>query len=245
MPMARPTRASCSINRSRPLAAVILIAASASLVSCGGDGRDGALAPEHVTRAQTRPQADIAPSSAVPIRESSDPMPRSTPEQLLTSYIELVYAQKDSALYAAMLDRRFQFHFLPADADSLRDILGSDDFWKKTLDLKSTGAMFRNPEVGDVSLNIVVSVNTPYLGSDCVGCREIEATVSLRVTVNPGPNPLVLAVDSPQTFVTKSDWRDPSQWVLFRQVDVENVVAPNGAVEGFTWGGVKGIYVRQ
>jgi len=144
---------------------------------------------------------------------------RKTPTELLTDYFEKAYSERDSILYADMLDDQFQFEFLQADADSLRDVLGSDNFWGRTLDLISTGSLFRNEDVTGITLNLLVNSNNDYLGDDCAGCRQLETTVTLRVaTVGDGTEPLIFTVDSPQTFVTKFDPSD-SLWVLFRQID--------------------------
>ncbi|MFN0151590.1 MAG: hypothetical protein ACKVU1_12875 [bacterium] len=148
-----------------------------------------------------------------------EPVSRRTPVELLTNYFEKAYSERDSILYAAMLDEEFQFEFLQADADSLRDVLGSDNFWGRTLDLNSTGRLFRLEQVTGITLNLLVNSNNDYLGDDCAGCRQLETTVTLRVaTVGDGTEPLIFTVDSPQTFVTKLDPSD-SLWVLFRQID--------------------------
>ncbi len=147
---------------------------------------------------------------------------RETPVKLLTDYFEKAYSERDSILYAAMLDDQFQFEFLQADADSLRlqgILTGTDNFWGRTSDLLSTGSLFRNEAVTGITLNLLVNSNNEYLGSDCTGCRELETTVTLRVsTIGDGTEPLIFTVDSPQTFVCKLDLSD-SLWVLFRQKD--------------------------
>jgi hypothetical protein len=175
--------------------------------------------------------------------ETSNPPPRSTPTELLTAYFEQVYSRRDSVLYAAMLDRQFQFQFLPADADSLRWLLGEDNFWKKRLDLKSTGAMFRDSSVTSILLNILPQSNVPYPGDDCDGCREIFSIVALRVTLlREGEEPLIFAVDSWQDFIVKQDPIEPSKWILFRQFDVALSAASKAAadtvssVEPVSWG---------
>jgi len=150
-----------------------------------------------------------------------EPPSRKTPRELLEDYFEKAYSQRDSILYADMLDEAFQFEFLQADADSLRDILGSDNFWGRTLELRSTGSLFRSEDVTGITLNLQVNSNNEYQGEDCVACRQLEATVTLRVaTVGDGTEPLIFTVDSPQTFVCKQNLMPTdSLWVLFRQID--------------------------
>jgi hypothetical protein len=119
------------------------------------------------------------------------------------------------------LDAQFQFEFLPADADCLRGDLGQFNYWGKTLDLGSTGAMFRSNQVTDVTLDININSNGEHLGSDCAGCRDIESTISLRVGTSEttGGTPRTFAVDSPQMFVVKPDPNVAGKWVVFRQFD--------------------------
>jgi len=173
---------------------------------------------------------------------------RATPEDLLTDFFETAYASRDSALYTAMLDPEFTFEFLPADADSLREILGEDNFWGRTLDLRSTGILFRSSEVTGITLNLQVNSNNEYLGGGCGGCRQLESTVTLRVaTIGDGTEPLIYTVDSPQTFIAKQNSTD-SLWVLWQQIDRPRSVAKGDpatsetAVESKSWGKIKGFY---
>ena len=155
------------------------------------------------------------------------PPSRSTPEELLTNWFERAYINQDSILYEEMLDDAFRFEFLQEDADSLiaRGILlFGETSWGKTSDLKSTGGLFRSDNVGDISLDLLIDSNTLYAGSEleCANnaCRLIQSTVTLRVTTRPNdPDPLILAVDSPQDFVVKRDPADTTLWVIFRQTD--------------------------
>ena len=82
---------------------------------------------------------------------------RKTPNELLTTYFEQAYTSRDSILYAEMLDEEFSFHFLVQDADSLRDLIGQNNYWGRTLDLESTGEMFRRSDVTGITLNINVT----------------------------------------------------------------------------------------
>ncbi|MFN0152090.1 MAG: hypothetical protein ACKVU1_15420 [bacterium] len=179
---------------------------------------------------------------------------RRTPEELLTSFFEVAYSTRDSALYAEMLCDPFTFEFLLADADSLRYVLGPDNFWGRALDLQSTGALFRSDEVTGITLNILVTSNVAYAGSDCDGCRQLETTVTLRVsTIGDGTEPLIFTIDSPQSFVTKPDPADSTLWCLFKQIDRPRSLAKRDgsmtpltdivpATEGTTWGKIKGIF---
>ncbi|MFN0152087.1 MAG: hypothetical protein ACKVU1_15405 [bacterium] len=184
-----------------------------------------------------------------PMEQDDDDAPlRTTPIELLTSYFETAYSNRDSILYTAMLDSAFTFEFLQADADSLRDVLGEENFWGRTLDLRSTGSLFRNSDVTSITLNLAVNANSVYLGQDCVGCRKLETTVTLRVaTVGDGTEPLIFTVDSPQTFIAKLNTAD-SLWVLWQQIDRPRSAAktdPSGAgtgVESKSWGEIKGLY---
>jgi len=173
---------------------------------------------------------------------------RDTPALLLTDFFEAAYSRQDSALYAEMLDPEFHFEFLQQDADSLRDVLGSDNFWGKTLDLRSTGALFRAESVTGVTLNLQVNANDPYVGSDCVGCRAIETTVTLRVaTIGDGTEPLIFAIDSPQSFVVKRE-AATSWWTVFRQIDRPRSISRMAsagssiATESKSWGEIKGLF---
>jgi len=183
-----------------------------------------------------------------PMEPVDDTPSRQTPVDLLQKYFEVAYSSRDSALYGAMLDPEFTFEFLQYDADSLRDILGSDNFWGRTLDLQSTGSLFRNGDVTGITLNLLVTANDEFLGDGCDGCRQLETTVTLRVaTVGDGTEPLIFTVDSPQTFVAKLNTSD-SLWVLWQQIDRPRSAAKNdagragAATESQTWGGVKGLF---
>lgn len=173
---------------------------------------------------------------------------RATPSDLLEEYFETAYASRDSALYHAMLDPEFTFEFLQADADSLRDLLGSDNFWGRTLDLQSTGSLFRSSEVTGITLNLNVNSENAYVGEGCDGCRRLETTVTLRVaTIGDGTEPLIYTVDSPQTFVAKQNTAD-SLWVLWQQVDRPRSAARAGAssgksaTESKSWGSIKALF---
>jgi len=202
-----------------------MIALGALIAGCGDDADENPMVP-----------VDETPS-------------RATPVDLLQRYFETAYASRDSALYAAMLDPEFKFEFLQADADSLRDILGSDNFWGRTLDLRSTGFLFRSPDVTAITLNLQVNNNNEYVGENCAGCRQLETTVTLRVaTIGDGTEPLIFTVDSPQTFVAKLDTAD-SLWVLWQQIDRPRSAAQRDlddaetATEGTTWGRIKGLFM--
>ena len=146
---------------------------------------------------------------------------RSTPEALLQNYFESVYTSQDSALYARILHEEFRFSFLQQDADSLREFIGQQNFWWSALDLRSTTNMFRDSTVTGITLNISVLSNSPFMGGGCPDCRTLETVVTMRVAmIVGGPDPeLVLAVDSPQTFVTAPDPARPGKWILFWQID--------------------------
>ncbi|MFN0152091.1 MAG: hypothetical protein ACKVU1_15425 [bacterium] len=164
-----------------------------------------------------------------------------TPLELLTSWFERAYSERDSVLYADALDSAFTFEFLPEDADSA---------WDAASELRSSGAMFRDEDVTGITVNILVNSNEPYSASDCVGCRQLETTVTLRVaTIGDGVEPLIYTVDSPQTFITKFYAAD-SRWTVFRQIDVASLrsqrdgmdpplVASAPTTEPGTWGQIK------
>jgi hypothetical protein len=222
------------------LLVLVPILMALSLLSCGRD----AVSP--VTSALESPSG--VAQGLVPARyldETSNPPPRSTPEQLLTAYFEDVYESRDSVLYRAMLDRQFRFEFLAADADSL-----GMDSWTKRLDLRSTGSMFRDGRVETIVLNVLVNANLPYFGEDCDDCRQMETTITLRVIMNDGSGePFILAVDSPQTFIVRPDI-EPEKWSVFRQIDRPAEAArvedggPASRVESFSWGRVKGFFFQ-
>ena len=230
--------------RPRHASHVLLLAALlTTAASCGHDDAPG----ERLLQASSPAVQLIDPPRY--LDETSNPPPRSTPNELLTLYFETAYETRDSVLYAAMLDRKFQFRFLPHDAESLRWLLGEDDFWRKGLDLKSTGSMFRDPSVTSILLNILPQSNVPYPGADCDGCREIFSIVALRVTLQrEGKEPLIFAVDSWQDFIVKQDPIEPSKWVLFHQLDVQPSEVPTtaadtvSAVEPVSWGELKALF---
>ncbi len=182
------------------------------------------------------------------------PPKRDTPENLLMNWFEQAYSERDSILYAEMLCDPFTFEFLVPDADSLRDVLGPDNFWGRALDLRSTGALFRSNEVTGITLNILVLSNDPYYADACYGCRLLDATVTLRIaTTGDGTEPLIFTVDSPQTFVTKPALGDSTLWCLLKQIDRPRSVAKRDgsmtpfaaevpAAEQTTWGKIKGIF---
>ena len=211
-----------SIRRARPriraMAILIVLASAVALWSCGNDGDDGPMDPNPVE------------------------VERSNPTQLLTQYFDHAYTEQDSVLYSAMLDEAFTFTFLQEDADSLRDVLGEDNSWGKTLDLQSTGWLFRSPDVTGITLNFVINGELP--DTSCVGCQRIETFVTLRVeTVGDGVEPLIFTVDSPQTFVVKPDPSDSTQLVILQQIDRRgNLKAASLATEGTSWGKIKGLF---
>lgn len=181
---------------------------------------------------------------------------RRTPEELLQDFFETAYSTRDSALYAEMLCEDFQFQFLAQDADSLRDILGGDNFWGRTLELRNAGRLFRSDSVTSILLNIQIHSKIAYGGDDCIGCQQMETTVTLRVTtIGDGTEPLIYTVDSPQTFVAKPDPADSALWCLFRQIDRPRSLAKREALTETTpfdkdtpatvqttWGRIKGIF---
>ncbi|MFN0152089.1 MAG: hypothetical protein ACKVU1_15415 [bacterium] len=176
---------------------------------------------------------------------------RRTPEELLADFFETAYTTRDSALYAEMLCENFQFEFLQADADSLCGLRFPPDicWWGRTIDLRSTGNLFRSEEVTGITLNIRIDDKNAYLGDDCIGCYQLETTITLRVaTIGDGTEPLIFTVDSPQSFVTKPDPADSTLWCLYRQLDrprsiaERNATIPATATEGTTWGRLKGLF---
>jgi len=192
-----------------------------------------------------------------PMDTPLEPPDRNSPTALLTDWFERAYNEQNSVYYEEMLTPDFQFNFLPEDAESLRTILGTDNFWDKTKDLQSTNGMFADPTVTRVILSVVVNQNLEYQGDDCVGCRQLQTTVALRVTTNQVTNetPLVYVVDSPQVFIAKPDPDSAGVWLLFRQNDQPRaspaaVAGKNGGPdsrrissnEEVTWGQVKGLY---
>ncbi len=158
-------------------------------------------------------------------KETEPPPPpsRSTIDALLTNWFERAYNNQDSILYEEMLADTFQFEFLEVDAQELRDrgILGpGENFWGKTLDLGSTSRMFRSDNVTSITLDLVIDSTSPYTGIDCNNCTDVLATVTLRVgTITPTDPERILAVDSKQNFIVKPDPADPTQWVIYRQID--------------------------
>jgi hypothetical protein len=154
-----------------------------------------------------------------PCDEPVDPS-RKTARELLTVFFKQAYTSRDSILYSEMLDEEYSFHFLQADADSLRAILGADNFWGRTLELESAGGLFTAPEVTGITLNILVNNEIPSNDEQCLECKQLETTVTLRVaTVGDGTEELVFTVDSPQTFYARKDPADTTLWVLWKQID--------------------------
>lgn len=160
-------------------------------------------------------ECDNPPCGEPPPRPS-----RTTPSELLTTYFEQAYTSRDSILYAEMLDDEFSFYFLQQDADSLRAILGADNFWGRTLELEATGRLFQHPDVTGITLNILITNEIQSTIEQCLECKQLETTVTLRVaTVGDGTEPLIYTVDSPQTFYARRDEADTTLWVLWRQID--------------------------
>jgi hypothetical protein len=203
--------------RARDIAVLIAVVGALALWGCGDDD-DNPMEPE-----------------------PNEPA-RSTPSELLSIFFETAYTEQDSTLYPHMLDEAFTFQFLPWDADSLRDVLGEDDFWGKTPDVASTMMLFGTPNVTGITLNILV--NNEDADTSCVGCRRVESTVTLRIeTIGDGTEPLVFTVDSPQTFVVKPDPSDSTKWVILRQIDrPSSLKAEPQSVESSSWGNIKGLF---
>lgn len=180
---------------------------------------------------------------------------RRTPEELLTDFFETAYSTRDSALYAEMLCDNYTFEFLQEDAESIfADCGGCSTYWGRTPDLLSTGALIRDVTVTGITLNIQVNSNDEYWGLACLGCRILDATVTLRVaTTGDGTEPLIFSVDSPQTFVTKPALGDSTLWCILKQIDRRRSLAKHDgsmtplsdelrATEETTWGKIKGIF---
>ena len=228
----------CS-TRFRILFVLLLFIATMALSCTRGDDAPAPFAPgshNHSIRSIDPPRY---------IEEPRNPPPRAFPEELLATYFEQVYARRDSVLYAAMLDRRFEFVFLPEDADSL-----GADTWTKRMDLRSTGAMFRDSRVVGVGLNIQIDANLPYLSEDCDNCRQMETTITLRVEMDiGGKDSFVFVVDSPQTLVVRPDAIQFGKWSIFRQIDRPFILRASDdenatQTEGTSWGQVKGFFFQ-
>jgi hypothetical protein len=105
--------------------------------------------------------------------------------------------------------------------------------------------MFASPEVGDIALEVLTTVDTT--STECEGCRRLEADITLLVTTGIlSEDPVTISVLSNQTFIVKPDDADPTKWVLFRQIDRE-ATGKRGAMDladladdPTTWGQVKG-----
>jgi hypothetical protein len=151
------------------------------------------------------------------------PPSRDSVTNLLTKFFPEAYETQDSILYEQMLDDDFQFEFLAEDLDQVRDLIGEATFWGKTFDLRSTGSMFRDAMVTEITLDVRPTASQPYTGEFCENCTEVDATVTLRVTTDQTgtEEPLIYAVDSPQTFICKRDPDPafPGQFVIFKQID--------------------------
>ncbi len=183
---------------------------------------------------------------------------RSTPTELLESWLAESYSRQDSARYFEGLDAEFQFKFLDPDAESLRAdgfLPPSRDWWGRLADLASSGAMFGSQNVGDVALDIVAEPDGP--SAECDGCREVEADVTLSVLIDPlAADPLVWIVNSRQVFVVRKDPSDSTLWVLFRQCDrarsgVRRVAlgpssgpGSTASTEDKSWGAIKAAFAR-
>jgi hypothetical protein len=153
------------------------------------------------------------------------PITRSSPDELLENWFENAYSRKDSVLYEQMLDTDFQFEFLLEDAELLQSqghLPPGINYWGKTSDLSSTGAMFGSENVTDVTLNVNIDqVDTNYADPGCPECVLVQTHVDLNVTtIDPNdPEPLTYVVLSPQDFVVRPDPDDPTLWVVYRQND--------------------------
>lgn len=180
---------------------------------------------------------------------------RSTPELLLTNWFEKVYKQQDLTHYAEMLHPDFRFEFLAEDAEALQDegiLEPGETSWPLSADLCSTGNMFTSTDVGGIALNITVNDTAAYGG--CIDCLFVQAILDLQVVLNPtDPDPLILAINSPQDFIVSRDPADETKWVIFRQFDsprpgakeaatVDGSNPPSPATEGTSWGKIKGLF---
>ncbi len=180
---------------------------------------------------------------------------RGTPDSLLTSWLVNAHSKKDSGAYDAALDSEFTFEFLSEVSDAICQArpLACDfkplQFFRRTNDLRSVGRMFLRTDIGTIRLQISTQPDVEYTGSDCIGCRELDANIMLEVTIDPtAPDPLVVTVNSPQFFIVKPDPADPEQWVLFRQIDMPPPSAKRGgaaqpaSVEASSWSRVKAYF---
>ncbi len=161
-----------------------------------------------------------------PVTPPPPPPSRKTPTELLETWFPDAYNTKDSVRYDQMLLPEFQFEFLLADAETLRarpdggGLEPGQNYWGRTSDLRSTGAMFRSSNVGQITLDIRAQDPTP--STDCDACVEVRSEVTLSVTTDPGAaDPLIFLVNSDQVFILRPDPGDSTLWVIFRQFDVE------------------------
>jgi hypothetical protein len=91
----------------------------------------------------SKDEPPVGPDPVVPTRK--------TPTELLQNWFPAAYEEKDSLDYDVMLHPEFQFEFIQEDADRLieQGVLDpGQTFWGRTLDLRSTGGMFKSTDVG-------------------------------------------------------------------------------------------------
>jgi hypothetical protein len=131
----------------------------------------------------------------------------------------------------------------------------SEPFWDATSDLRSTGNMFRSPNVGAIALDIQydpqedVPISTP----ECQECREVTTSITLQVVTSRQDNdPLILAVRSQQVFLVSKDPANTALWVVRQQIDQEGSgkrgstrddrAGARSATEEKSWGAVKALF---
>lgn len=143
------------------------------------------------------------------------PIPsRPSPEELLTVYMEKVFAQRDSAGVADMIHEEFSCNSLQEGKDSLR----CDSFIGRTLYLNSVGTLFRDPTVIGIDLDVTISSNRPSTNEACLDCRLVNATCTARFDkIGVVDEPVSFTVDAPVAFYIKRDPRHAEQWVLWSQ----------------------------
>jgi hypothetical protein len=149
-------------------------------------------------------------------------LPRSSPEQLLSVYMERVFASRDSIGVEDMLHEDFSCYTILEyeDADSLRDILGGDDFFcGRGLYLQYVGSLFRDSTITGINLNVLINDDHPSTDASCPDCRQVNTICTTRIAEMGDDNePVVRVADDLVTFYVTRDPRDARQWVIWKQI---------------------------
>jgi hypothetical protein len=153
--------------------------------------------------------------------EPEEPFPasRSTPDSLLTDWLEKAIAARDLGALDAALSSTFRFQFGPVGIDSLEswgNLLEDSVSWGRARDLSAMDRIFSSRRVTSATMDVRrIRQNAP--DSVRAGCRRIEIDTRVSIVFDDGD--MWLGGDFRQTYIVGPDPQRTGQWVVEYQID--------------------------